>query len=117
MAEAHAWLQNKYETSYFPPPYYPGGHWYVPFVPVLAEGLSTNYSNPNAYPVDIRGTGYTLGFFSAKRLGAGQFYLMTFTDNAGQSFDGKKNIGSPCQPTLRLNSIGRQRSMIAIHTG
>jgi len=91
MAEAHAWLQNKYETSYFPPSYYPGGHWYVPFVPVLAEGLATNYSNPNVYPVDIRGTAYTLGFFSAKHLGAGQFYLMTFTDKAGQSLDGEKN--------------------------
>jgi hypothetical protein len=29
-------------------------------------------------------------YFSAKHLGAGQFYLMTLKDNGGQPFDGKK---------------------------
>ena len=36
-----------------------------------------------------------MGYFSAKNLGTGQFYLMTIMDKAGQSFDGGK--------TYRLN--------------
>jgi hypothetical protein len=31
-----------------------------------------------------------MGFFSAKHLGAGQFYLMTFRDAGGKQFDGAK---------------------------
>jgi hypothetical protein len=93
--EAHAWLVDTYENSYFPPAYYEGGHWYVPVSPDVIEGLSTFFANPDKYPVDGRGVAYTLGFFSAKHLGAGQFYLMTFRDKDGHSFEG----GS----TYRLN--------------
>jgi hypothetical protein len=38
---------------------------------------------------------YTLGFFSAKRFGAGQAYLMTFKDKDGNKLDGSA--------TYRLN--------------
>jgi hypothetical protein len=86
--EAHAWLADKYENSYLPPPYYDGGHWYVPASADVFEGLSTNFANPDKYPVDDRGVGYTVGFFSPKHLGAGQFYLMTFKDKGGNKFDG-----------------------------
>ena len=40
------------------------------------------FSKPGSYPVDSRGIAYTLGFFSSKRLGTGQFYLITFKDKA-----------------------------------
>jgi hypothetical protein len=93
--EAHAWLANKYENSYFPPPYYEGGHWYLPASPEVIEGLQTFFATPDKYPVDSRGVAYTIGWFSAKHLGAGQFYLMTFTDKDGHHLDG----GS----TYRLN--------------
>lgn len=86
--EGHDWLAAKYETSYFPPPYYDGGHWYVPVSHDVIEGLQTFYANPDKYPVDGRGVAYTVGFFSAKHFGAGQFYLMTFKDKEGKSFDG-----------------------------
>jgi hypothetical protein len=86
--EAHAWLANQYENSYFPPPYYEGGHWYVPVSPDVIEGLQTFYANPDKYPVDGRGVAYTVGFFSAKHFGAGQFYLMTFTDKDGHHLEG-----------------------------
>jgi hypothetical protein len=88
VGEAHAWIADKYETSYFPPPYYEGGHWHVPVSPDVIEGLHTFFANPDKYPVDGRGVAYTLGFFSAKHLGSGQFYLMTFTDKDGQSLGG-----------------------------
>jgi hypothetical protein len=86
--EAHAWLVDKYENSYFPPPYYEGGHWFLPASPDVIQGMSTSFANPDTYPVDSRGVTYSLGFFSPKHLGAGQFYLMTFTDKDGHAFDG-----------------------------
>jgi hypothetical protein len=52
------------------------------------EGISTGFADPDKYPVDDRGVAYTVGFFSAKHLGGGQFYLITFRDKTGQSFDG-----------------------------
>jgi hypothetical protein len=88
IAEAHTLLINKYENSYFPPPYYEGGHWYVPVSPDVIEGLTTFFANPDKYPVDDRGVAYSLAFFSPKHRGAGQFYLMTFSDNQGHGFDG-----------------------------
>ena len=86
--DAHAWLANKYESSYFPPPYYEGGQWHLPASPDVIQGLKNFFGDPDKYPVDDRGVAYTVGFFSAKHLGAGQFYLMTFTDKDGHAFDG-----------------------------
>jgi hypothetical protein len=93
--EAHAWLVDKYENSYFPPPFYPGGHWFLPASPEVVRGMSTFFADPNSYPIDSRGTMYTLGFFSAKHFGAGQAYLMTFKDKDGEKLDGST--------TYRLN--------------
>jgi hypothetical protein len=87
-SEAHACLADKYENSYLPPPYYEGGHWYVPVSPEVIQGLQTSFANPDTYPVDGRGVAYTVGFFSAKHFGAGQFYLMTFKDKDGQQLAG-----------------------------
>src|SRR4030095_7391909 len=51
-------------------------------------GLSTRDTNPNNSPIDGRGVAYSFAFFSPKHLGAGQFYLMTIKDKAGNAFDG-----------------------------
>ena len=50
--------------------------------------MMTNFANPNAYPVDGRGVTYSMAFFSAKHLGAGQYYLMTIRDKDRKPFDG-----------------------------
>ncbi len=88
ITEAHAWLVDKYEHSYFPPPYYEGTQWHVPASPEVVKGMPIFFSEPGVYPVDSRGTAYTIGFFSSKHLGAGQFYLMAFNDKTGQGLDG-----------------------------
>ncbi len=88
VGEAHSWLANKYENSYFPPPYYDGSHFHVPVSQDVIEGLATFFSVPDKYPVDSRGVAFTMGFFSAKHLGAGQFYLIAFKDKDGQSLAG-----------------------------
>ena len=85
--EAHAWLDMQYEDV-FVPPFNEGTHWALPASPEVAEGMQTNFANPNAYPVDGRGVAYSMAFFSAKHLGAGQFYLMTIVDKDGKPFDG-----------------------------
>jgi hypothetical protein len=85
--EARAWLDAKYEAL-FVPPYYEGTHWNLPASHELVESISTNYAQPDSYPVDARGTVYSFAFFSAKHLGEGQFYLMTTKDRDGRPFDG-----------------------------
>jgi hypothetical protein len=86
--EAQAWLADKYENAYFPPPFYEGGHWTVPVPREIPEGMPNFFANPDAYPVDSRGVAYGVGFFSAKHFGAGQFYLMTIKDKTGNSLHG-----------------------------
>ena len=50
--------------------------------------MMTNFANPNAYPVDGRGVAYSMAFFSAKHLGAGQYYLMTIRDKDRKPLEG-----------------------------
>ena len=85
-SEAHAWLELKYETMFAP--YYEGRQWAFPILPEVIGGLQTQFANPDSYPVDGRGVTYTMAFFSTKRSGTGQYYLMTIKDKAGQPFDG-----------------------------
>ena len=85
-AEAHAWLDLKYETMYAP--YYEGRRWVFPISPEAIQGLQTQFANPDSYPVDGRGVTYTMAFFSTKHSGIGQYYLMTIKDKDGQSFAG-----------------------------
>jgi hypothetical protein len=84
--EARAWLDLKYESMFSP--YYEGRRWALPMSSELIEGLQTQFSNPDSYPVDGRGVVYTMAFFSPKRSGAGSFYLMTIKDKQGRPFDG-----------------------------
>ena len=89
-SEARAWLDLKYETI-FTTPFNEGTHWQLPAMPGVAEGMMTNFAEPNAYPVDGRGVAFSMAYFSAKHLGAGQYYLMTIVDKNGQPFDGAAN--------------------------
>jgi hypothetical protein len=84
--EAHAWLDQKYETMFSP--YYEGRRWALPMSPELIKGLQTQFSDPDSYPVDDRSVVYTMAFFSPKRSGAGSFYLMAIQDKNGMPFDG-----------------------------
>ena len=60
----------------------------MPASPDVIEGLKNFFGSPDKYPVDGRAVAYTVGFFSAKHLGAGQFYLMALKDKDGYSFEG-----------------------------
>lgn len=86
--EAHAWLANRLASSYFPPPYFDGGHWHVPAPDEVEDGVATNFADPDNYPVDDRAVTYSMRHFSAKHPGAEQFCLMTLRDAKGNRLDG-----------------------------
>ena len=87
ISEAHAWNELRYEDV-FKPTFYPDARWALPASQELVAGLQTNYANPNGYPLDASGLTYSYGFFSAKHLGAGQYYLMEIRGKDGQPFSG-----------------------------
>jgi len=89
IADAHDWLDKKYEQL-FTTPFYEGTHWTLPASPDFAKAIMANYEVPDIYPVDERAVSYSIAYFSAKHLGTGQFYLMTPKDKNDQSFDGSK---------------------------
>jgi hypothetical protein len=101
--EAHAWLDAQYETV-FSPPYYEGSRWAVPAAPAVIEGQANFFAQPDVYPVDARGVTFSFIYFSAKHLGAGQFYLMTIKDKDGWPFDGARSyrLTVPANPPVRL---------------
>jgi hypothetical protein len=84
--EAHAWLEQKYETMFAP--YYEGRQWVFPILPEVIGGLQSQFAKPDSYPVDGRGVTYTMAFFSTKHSGIGQYYLMTIKDKDGVALNG-----------------------------
>ncbi|SEA41527.1 DUF1254 domain-containing protein [Paraburkholderia sartisoli] len=84
--EAHEWIEHRSERAY--PPYFPNTHWVVPAASELVQDASKGYTAQNIYPVDARAIVYSMGYVGIKRLGAGQFYLMSWQDRNGDALDG-----------------------------
>jgi hypothetical protein len=84
--EAKAWFDARYEML---SPYYEGGRWFFPTTEEMFRSVMSGWKTPDSYPIDARGTVYTLAFFSAKHLGQSQYYLLTGNDKEGESLDGK----------------------------
>jgi hypothetical protein len=87
--EAQAWLEAKYDAGL--PPFYDGSRWTVPALPELIAAAQAEFNDPNKYPVDARGLTYSYAYIGIKRVGAGQFYLISIRDKSGEGFDGSKN--------------------------
>ena len=83
--EAKAWFDARYDLL---PPYYEGKHWFFPITEEMHQSVMADWRVPDSYPVDARGTVYTLAFFSAKHVGEAQYYLLTGRDQAGQPLEG-----------------------------
>lgn len=90
IADAHQWMDEKYEAMFGMQGFYEGTHWILPANPEVIKGISENYADTNNYPVDGRGITFTMAYFSAKHLGQGQFYLMSIKDKSEKPFDGSK---------------------------
>jgi hypothetical protein len=97
--EAHDWLSSQYEAL-CDKSFAEGGHWSVPVAPDFLKEAPNGYAGTDVYPVDGRGIVFTFGFFTAKHLGAGQFYLMTIKDKDGNALDG----GKPYRLTVPTNA-------------
>jgi len=101
--EARAWIEAQYEKAFIPP-FAEGARWAVPASREVLEGMRAFFSKPDSYPTDGRAVTYSMAFFSAKRPGAGQFYLMTIKDKAGERLDGGKTyrLDVPANPPVTL---------------
>ena len=86
--EAKAWLDARYDTL---PPYYEGERWFFPVTEEMHQNIMSFFRTPDSYPIDARGTAYTLAFFSAKHIGEAQYYLLTASDKDGKPLDGKSS--------------------------
>ena len=84
--EAQAWLEAKYDAGL--PPYWEGSPWTYPAPADLIKAAQAGFADPNDYPIDNRGMAYSYAFVGLKRLGAGQFYLISIRDKDGDAFDG-----------------------------
>lgn len=85
-SEAHEWLDDTYVS--LNTPFAPGARWSVPIHPEYLEATTTGFVGPDTYPVDARAIPFHYGFFSARHLGTGQFYLMSIQDSAGAPLRG-----------------------------
>ena len=101
-AEAHAYIDSRYE-SVFEPPWDKSARWALPASKELVAGLQSNYAEPDVYPTDARGLTYSYAFFSAKHFGAGQAYLMTIKDKEGNRLNGANTyrLRVPPNPPVR----------------
>ena len=88
-AEAHAWLDARYDAG-FPRYFESASRWALPAIPELVKTSATLYETPDLYSVDARGLVDTYAFSTVKHLGVGQFYLMTAKDRDGRALDGAK---------------------------
>jgi hypothetical protein len=86
IGEAKVLLEQRYDAGF--PLFYPGTHWTMPALPEGIEGQGTTYANHDKYPIDARGVAYTYAYIAIKRLGAGQFYLISIRDKDGRPYDG-----------------------------
>lgn len=98
---AGEFLDDRY-TSLFAAPYYPDGTWAIPAAPTVIRGQQNFYADD--YPVDDRAVVFSAGFFSAKHLGTGQFYLMAIADAEGQPLRGDTayRLRVPADPPVTL---------------
>jgi hypothetical protein len=100
--EAHAEVAMKYEAG-FVPPFYDGTRWAVPVPKETLDGMSSGFADPNSYAIDGRAVFYHMAYFSVKKLGAGQFYLVAIHDSTGQPLDGKQTYRLTVPPNAPVN--------------
>jgi hypothetical protein len=91
-------LEAKYDAGF--PPFFEGGHWTIPSLPGAIEGQSTSYADPDKYAVDDRGVAYSYAYVAIKRLGTGQYYLISIRDKDGHAFDGGKTYRLHVPPNV-----------------
>jgi hypothetical protein len=100
--DAHAWLEKKYDAG-IQPFFSEKSRWTYPATLELIKAQQNGFTQPDAYPVDDRGMGYSYAYVGIKRLGSGQFYMISIRDKDGDAFDGGKNykLTVPANPPAK----------------
>jgi len=88
--EARAYIDAQYENA-LATPITEGTRWALPAGKDLVEGMADGFTHPDQYPIDSRAVMYAAVYYSAKHLGAGQFYMLAVKDKAGQPLSGSKS--------------------------
>ncbi|MBY3169274.1 DUF1254 domain-containing protein [Rhizobium leguminosarum] len=110
--EGKEWLAEKYDSGLIP--FYDISRWNFAGSPELVKSAQAGYDEPEAYPVDLRGVAYSYAFVGLKRMGTGQFYLISIKDKAGHDFDGSQTYrlsvpaGVPVQQYWSLTAYDRE---------
>jgi hypothetical protein len=86
--EAKRILEGMYEKGW--ETFWGGSRWRAAAPAEVVKAQSGAYSDPDSYPVDDRAMIYTYGYVGIKRLGVGQFYLISIYDKAGAPFEGSR---------------------------
>lgn len=92
LRETRAWFDARYDGL---PPFYEGKHWFFPVTEEMHQSVMSRWGAPDSYPIDARGTAYSLAFFSGMHVGQTQYYLL-----CGRDADGAPLSGAA---TYRLN--------------
>jgi hypothetical protein len=100
IGEAKTLLEQRYDAGF--PPFWENSHWMFPTIPEAAEGQGTTYAKREHYAVDARGVAYSYAYIAIKRLGAGQFYLVSIRDKKGEGYDGGKTYRLTVPPKVPI---------------
>ena len=87
------------------PPFFDGTHWTFPAPQQLIKDVQAGLTDLNSYPVDERGLAYHYAYIGIKRLGAGQFYMISIKDKDGESYDGGKTYRLTVPPNAPVEHM------------
>ena len=100
IGEAKALLEQRYDAGF--PPFWERSRWTLPAPPEAIDGQGTTYAKHDSYALDARGVAYTYAYIAIKRLGAGQFYLISIRDKDGNPYDGGKAYRLSVPPNVPI---------------
>ena len=98
IGDAKTLLEQRYDAGF--PPFWQNSHWTMPAQAEATQGQSTTYADDDKYPIDARGVTYTYAFIAIKRVGVGQFYLISIRDKDGEPYDGGKTYRLRVPPNV-----------------
>jgi hypothetical protein len=100
-ARAHALLDEQFERL-FDTPFWPGTRWAFPASQDFAAELTQDFPDPNRYGTDERGLLFSYIFFAPRRLGRGQFWLMSHQDSTGAALEGGQSYRLRVPPNVPI---------------
>jgi hypothetical protein len=100
IGEAKILLEQRYDAGF--PPFWERSRWTLPALPEAIDGQGTTYAKHDSYAIDARGVAYTYAYIAIKRLGAGQFYLISIRDKDGARYDGSQTYRLTVPPNVPI---------------